>query len=277
VISDLDESMSGDEDGEFLVRGDPGTLYAATSGWEPSGHFLRVMELAETGEGRLIYQNLTAESAAGLKLRALKYMGSQRLFGLAESFGGTNGWGLIFELVPGGTNHPPSVVRRMESQIGMVGQPLALDIPESLFSDPDPGQSLRITVEGHPHGVLPPGVVVDPVTHRLSGIPQSSGITTVLVRATDNGTPPLTASLSFALTVEPALRFEKATSRWTSDWFEAVIRGPAGRRAQLEGSTDFSTWVPVNVVELNNQPQQVRDNVAGARPARRFYRLRLIP
>jgi len=234
------------------------------------------MELVETGGGLLIYQNLTTESPAGLKLRALKYMGNRRLLGIAESFGGTNSWGLIFELVPGGTNHPPAVVRRMESQIGMVGQPFALNIPESLFSDPDPGQSLRITVEGVPYG-FPPGVVVDPATRRLTGMPQSSGITTVLVRATDDGAPPLTASLSFALEVQPALRFEKATSRWSPDWFDAVIRGPSGRRAQLEASSDFSTWVPVHVVELNSQPQPVRDDTVGTWPAQRFYRLRLIP
>ena len=160
VVWELDETMQGDEDGEFLVRGEPGILYA------------RIMELDERGGARLIYQSSTTEPASALKLRAFRYTGIRSLLGIAESPGGTNGWGLIFELIPGGTNHPPRVVRRMDSQVGMVGQPFVLDIPESLFADPDPGQSHRTTV-GPIFSAFPPGVVFDPTMRQLIGTPRS--------------------------------------------------------------------------------------------------------
>ncbi|MFD2573863.1 putative Ig domain-containing protein [Spirosoma soli] len=91
-------------------------------------------------------------------------------------------------------NTAPTVVNAISSQTATVGQPFVLNLA-STFADQETPNSLSLSVSGLPAGLSLVGTT-------LSGTPSVSGISTVMLTATDPGS--LSVSTSFVLTVSPA-------------------------------------------------------------------------
>jgi hypothetical protein len=78
------------------------------------------------------------------------------------------------------------------------GAAFNFQFPANTFSDPD-GDLLTYTASG-----VPAGITFTGATRTFSGIPTQAGVFTVAVAATDNGTPSLTVTNTFAISINPA-------------------------------------------------------------------------
>jgi hypothetical protein len=78
------------------------------------------------------------------------------------------------------------------------GSPFAFQFPADTFADPD-GDPLAYAVSG-----LPSGLEFVAATRTFTGAPTQAGVFTVAVVANDGGSPNLTATNSFLITVNPA-------------------------------------------------------------------------
>jgi glucose/arabinose dehydrogenase len=92
-------------------------------------------------------------------------------------------------------NSPPTAGTPIPPQSATVGQNFSFLIPTNAFNDAETPSALTYSVSGLPAGLN----FVGPAT--ISGIPSTSGVATVIVKATDPGS--LTASSSFTLIVNP--------------------------------------------------------------------------
>lgn len=96
-------------------------------------------------------------------------------------------------------NDPPVVSVPLLNQFGASGVPFAYTIPQTTFTDADPGQSLVYTASG-----LPPGLTFDGAARTFSGVVNLAGAFPITVIATDNGAPALSVSAFFTLTINGA-------------------------------------------------------------------------
>ena len=78
-------------------------------------------------------------------------------------------------------------------------------MPSPEVNDPDPGQTITYTATRQGGGALPGWLHFDGATRAFSGTPSRAdvGAISIAVTATDNGIPPMAASATFTLTVEP--------------------------------------------------------------------------
>jgi hypothetical protein len=78
------------------------------------------------------------------------------------------------------------------------GNAFNFQFPANTFTDPD-ADSLTYTASG-----IPPGITFTGSTRTFSGTPTQAGVFSVTVAANDGGTPSLTATNTFTITVNPA-------------------------------------------------------------------------
>ncbi len=95
-------------------------------------------------------------------------------------------------------NEAPTVANALADHSLTYGSAFTYTVPASTFADVDVGQTLTCTVSG-----LPSGVSFDGMTRSFRGTPPV-GSYIITVTATDNGTPPLSISDSFHLSVAQA-------------------------------------------------------------------------
>jgi hypothetical protein len=93
-----------------------------------------------------------------------------------------------------------TVVNPILDQSAVYGAPFSYTLPAGTFTDSDSSRTLNYTASN-----MPPGISFDPVTRLFSGTATSLGVYTVVVAATDNGSPPASASTSFSFTVTAPL------------------------------------------------------------------------
>jgi autotransporter-associated beta strand protein len=91
-------------------------------------------------------------------------------------------------------NQAPSLISAITNQSALVNQPFSFSLPSNTFSDPD-SDVLSLSATGLPNGLSFSNGVI-------TGVPSSTGVTTVIVTATDPGG--LHVSSSFQLTVSDA-------------------------------------------------------------------------
>ena len=97
------------------------------------------------------------------------------------------------------TNLKPVVANPITDPASVTyGAAFNFQFPANTFTDPD-GDPLTYTATG-----MPPGVTFDGATRTFSGSPTQAGVFSVTVSASDGGTPNLTATNTFNLTVNPA-------------------------------------------------------------------------
>jgi hypothetical protein len=94
-------------------------------------------------------------------------------------------------------NEAPLAASSIPSRTVTIQQPVSWALPNAAFVDGDVGQSLSYSVSG-----LPPGILFLPQTKTFIGSPLSVGTYRGLVTATDTGTPALSTTSNFEITVE---------------------------------------------------------------------------
>jgi alpha-tubulin suppressor-like RCC1 family protein len=160
-----------------LAQADDGTLWAWGYG-----------ALAQLGDG-LFYNTAPYGSSTPVQVGGLP-AGSTPL-----AFDGGSGDTLV---LLAGINQPP-MANLLPNQSGTYGSPFSYTFSANTFTDVDQGETLSYSASG-----MPPGISFDPSSRTFSGVPTSVGGYTVTLTATDNGTPPLSASTTFTFTVSPA-------------------------------------------------------------------------
>ena len=81
---------------------------------------------------------------------------------------------------------------------GAYGAAFSFQFPANTFTDPD-GDLLTYTATG-----MPPGITFTGSTRTFAGTPTQAGVFSVAVAATDSGTPHLTVTNTFTITINPA-------------------------------------------------------------------------
>ena len=91
----------------------------------------------------------------------------------------------------------------LQDQTTMVGEAFHYAFAE--VNDPDPGQTIAYTATLQGGGSLPAWLHFDAANRAFSGTPTRAdvGSVSIAVTATDNGIPPMAASATFTITVEP--------------------------------------------------------------------------
>jgi alpha-tubulin suppressor-like RCC1 family protein len=102
----------------------------------------------------------------------------------------------VFNFTLSNGNQPPIVQSEIPDQGATLGVPFSFAVPTNTFVEPDFGQTLTLSATG-----LPPGIVFDSASGILSGTPTATGTFSVTITATDNGSPPLSASTTFNVVV----------------------------------------------------------------------------
>jgi large repetitive protein len=97
------------------------------------------------------------------------------------------------------TNLKPVVENPIVSPApGTYGSAFSFQFPANTFTDPD-NDPLTYTAAG-----MPPGITFTGSTRTFSGTPTQAGVFQVSVAATDGGTPSLTVTNAFTITVNSA-------------------------------------------------------------------------
>lgn len=96
-------------------------------------------------------------------------------------------------------NHAPVVANAVSSQSGNYGAKFSLTFASNTFTDADSGQTLTYTATG-----LPSGISLTNSTRTFGGTVSQAGSFSVGLIATDDGTPPLSATDTFTLTIAKA-------------------------------------------------------------------------
>ena len=147
----------------------------------------------------------------------------------------------------------------LQDQTTMVGEAFHYAFAE--VNDPDPGQTIAYTATLQGGGSLPAWLRFDAENRAFSGTPARAdvGSVTIAVTATDNGIPPMAASATFTITVEPpdadprALKLALASfgrtvasnavdvleSRFTSPRSEGVMLGGQSLNTREGGNRIF--------------------------------------
>ncbi|MDA1276614.1 MAG: MBG domain-containing protein [Verrucomicrobia bacterium] len=125
--------------------------------------------------------------------------GANEIVVAVRNLGGGDTGGFRLSLVLTTTspvNNAPVVANTIANQTGTYGSAFSFTVPANTFSDADAGQTLGYTASG-----LPPGISFNAAIRTLSGIPAAAGTFSAAVTATDNGTPPLSATASFTVNI----------------------------------------------------------------------------
>ncbi|WP_372424705.1 DUF4347 domain-containing protein [Salinarimonas chemoclinalis] len=95
-------------------------------------------------------------------------------------------------------NDAPSAVGSVPAQVGTPDEPFSLRLPADLFTDPDVGDAVTVSVQG-----LPAGFAFDPVTGTISGTPTTPGETSFTIVGTDRQGARATIVVPFSIGVPP--------------------------------------------------------------------------
>ena len=108
---------------------------------------------------------------------------------------------------------------------------------------------------------------------------QSPSTNLITVRVTDSGSPSLSATQTFAVTVQRPRSPTFSATAVASSFISMTVSGDAGPDYVLETTTDLvngSTWVPATT-NLSAAPPYVWTDPLPAGLQKRFYRVRLMP
>jgi hypothetical protein len=171
--------------------------------------------------------------------------------------------------VPG--NQPPVLAPLADRVLG-AGQTLWVT---NSATDPEvPPQSLVYTLLGAPAGA-------DIQTHSglvqwRPGVAQGGAVYPVTVRVADNGTPSLSATQSFSVTVTAALAPALSAAAWSGGQFGMTIGGSAGPDYSVLASTNLTDWSVVFSTNPPTVPFPWVDPDSSLQPLR-FYQVEIGP
>ena len=144
----------------------------------------------------------------------------------------------------------------------------------NVATDPDiPAQPLTFSLLSGPVGAM-----LNPTNGVFSWRPlvsQAGSTNVVTIAVADNGSPVLSATNSFTVTVAPLGQAGLSSISVAGDQLSIVASGPLGPDYTLLTSTDLVNWQPLLTTNPVAMPFSVTDTNLG--DAARFYRLQLGP
>lgn len=144
-------------------------------------------------------------------------------------------------------NEAPRVSTPIPDLTATSGVPFAFAVPDGTFTDPDPDQTLVLSV-----GTLPQWLAFDPNSRRFTGTPDAAGEYPIQLLATDNGIPPATAAVTFridVITVQPIVISHRRLTE--PDRLRIEVPTRPGERYVLESTLDLEgvspAWTDIGV------------------------------
>ena len=174
-------------------------------------------------------------------------------------------------------NQPPTL-SPIPNQSLTAGQTLVLT---NQAADPDlPAQTLTWSLANAPAGAaIQPLNVTNGIFTWRPAIAQSPSTNTLSVIVTDNGTPGLSATQSFSVTVLRPASPQLLNAAWTGRAFTVKVTGSSGPDYIVEASTNLNRqnlWTPLATNVSATLPWVWTDTSASNNPTK-FYRIRLGP
>lgn len=168
-------------------------------------------------------------------------------------------------------NTPPTL-EVVNDQTLIAGQTLTVT---NLATDGDvPAQALSFGLQEPPAGAsIHPGSGV--LTWR-PGMAQAPSTHTIAVKVSDSGTPTLSATNQFLVTVMSPAAVTLSPAGWNGSEVVFTVSGDRGPDYHVQASTNLTSWVPVQTVPSADPPFPVTDPDA-ANFNWRFYRVLLGP
>lgn len=163
-------------------------------------------------------------------------------------------------------NLPPTFESVPDTNL-VAGQSLVLPVPAS---DPNPGQTLRYQLLS-----APAGAAVDSQTGTFQwrpGLAQAPSTNLIVLSATDNGSPSLSATTSFTVTVRRPVTPLLTAISLSGGHITFEVAGDPGLDYILATSTNLADWTPAPPTNPPAVPFGITLPVAPGDP-RRFYRV----
>jgi hypothetical protein len=168
------------------------------------------------------------------------------------------------------SNHPP-VLTAISNRVINVGVNLVIT---NTASDPDVPTTFTFSLlTGPTNATLGSS---NGVFNWRPLVPQANSTNPVSVVVADNGTPNLTATQSFNVTVNPLTAPTFSSPSWTGSHLTVSVNGQVGPDYGVETSTNLSDWT---LLWLTNPPAMPFNwtSTNAATEAKRFYRVRVGP
>jgi len=174
-----------------------------------------------------------------------------------------------FQVVVNEVNRPP-FIESVPRQSIRASSLFTFKIPAS---DPDiPTNGLTFSLDQN----APAGAFLDRSSGVLTWRPtlaQANNTYTVTVLVTDDGSPSLSSSGSFSITVTPPpILIELTSAVFENQEFHVRVRAVPGVVYLLEASTDFVSWTSLTSESVTNAEFELVDSNAANYP-HRFYRV----
>ena len=184
-----------------LTESTDGTLYGTTSGDSFANLSSTVFHLNKDGSDYCVLHVFGTGDADGRSVIGGVIAASDGAFYGVTSAGGSSGFGTIFKLQLSELllNASPFVANPISNQTNTYGASFNYAFPTNTFGDPDAGQTLSYAASG-----MPPGISFSPATRTFSGTLVNVGTFSVVVTATDDGSPAMSTNDVFDLAVEKA-------------------------------------------------------------------------
>jgi hypothetical protein len=168
-------------------------------------------------------------------------------------------------------NTPPVLAAIGNSTVN-VGQ--TVEFTASAVDGDRPPQGLTYTLlTGPANATLDPGIGTFAFRPLMTHASTTQSFT---LQVSDNGSPPLTATRSFSVTVNPLVTPSISNSTFAGGQFSIQINGQAGPDYRVETSTDLTHWTPVHTANSPTMPFTWTDtDTSSSSP--RFYRVNVGP
>ncbi len=166
------------------------------------------------------------------------------------------------------------VLAPITNQVGHVGS--LLNFTARATDSDTPAQTLTFTLEAG----APTGASINPATGVFTWTPSDTqtGPSTILIKVTDNGSPNLSDTQAFTVTVSPVTvsgdQSRLRARALTGGTFTLEVTATPGQNYILETSPDLLVWTPLITTNAPSANFDLIDPNAGGLN-RRFYRLRL--
>jgi hyaluronate lyase len=168
-------------------------------------------------------------------------------------------------------NSPPSLAPIPNTNINAE---VLLSITNTATDPDEPYQTLTFSLFS-----APTNAAINPSTGVLTWRPlvaQSGTTNQFVVVVTDNGTPSMSATQTFTVTVNPVSPPVVSQTSFAGQQLSFQVGGPSGFNYSIEASTNLSTWTTLYTTNSPALPFNWTDSAVTNFP-RRFYRIQLGP
>jgi hypothetical protein len=229
-------------------------------------NFLNAQYAGGANAGKFVFLRLNKDAPVGTSTRKYIVTSANGAFAANDL---TNWPKIQFTAVEG--NQVP-VLNEIADRTLISGQ--TLQITARATDSNIPGQNLSFSL------VSPPGgVSIHPTSGVLSWRPtiaQSPSIHALTIKVADSGTPSLSASRSFQVTVQKPAMPILTVSRGASGMADLSLTGDPGPDYEVEASGNLKDWVSIWTNRSAVPPFEINDSDASTHD-KRFYRVMMGP